>query len=397
MRSHRPPAGCGPGLLPSTPRAASGAARSILKTCDDREDRSRALECARELIEQDKVFALVATNTRALGGAAQYINDKGVPTIGIPITNSFYRYPHFWSGYPTGYRPRRQDRRLQGPDHEPLGRLPVVQGEPRRDEGRGVHLRHRRVEAGRRPSSRRAWSSRGSRRSASTWCPSPPRASTRPSRTCRAAAPRSSSTAWTTAPTASCATRWRAASSSRTAKVSTIVSMGDSVGNDYNDTCRNVGVHHGRLAPVHRHERPGDRDFRAAFAKYQPGKPLHQWALEAWGQATLVADAVTSMGAAPTRKGLEDYFRGLNKYTAGGMHDRSRLSRPRLLARPPTRTASPSPDGSTPRAAGYRPRSGSPSATRMPTSSRLLRSNRATDPTRCRPRPREVTQALDLG
>ena len=82
----------------------------VLKTCDDREDRTRALECARRLVEQDKVFALVGTNTRAMGGAAQYLNDKGVPVIGMPITNSFYRYPHFWSGVPERVRPRRQDR-----------------------------------------------------------------------------------------------------------------------------------------------------------------------------------------------------------------------------------------------------------------------------------------------
>ncbi|MGQ0430878.1 MAG: ABC transporter substrate-binding protein, partial [Microthrixaceae bacterium] len=80
-----------------------GGRKIILKTCDDREDRSRALECARRLVEQDKVFALVATNTRSMGGAAQFLNDSGVPVVGIPITNSFYRYPHFWSGYPTGY------------------------------------------------------------------------------------------------------------------------------------------------------------------------------------------------------------------------------------------------------------------------------------------------------
>ena len=41
-----------------------------LFTCDDREDRARSLECARRLVEQDQVFALVATNTRAMGGAA---------------------------------------------------------------------------------------------------------------------------------------------------------------------------------------------------------------------------------------------------------------------------------------------------------------------------------------
>ena len=75
----------------------------VLKTCDDGEVRSRTLACAQQLVEQDHAFAIVGANTRAMGGAAQYLNDKGIPVIGFPITNSYYRYPHFWSVYPSGY------------------------------------------------------------------------------------------------------------------------------------------------------------------------------------------------------------------------------------------------------------------------------------------------------
>ena len=74
-----------------------------LFTCDDREDRARSLECARRLVEQDKVFALVATNTRSLGGASQYLADQDVPVIGLPINNAFYRYPEFFTVYGAGY------------------------------------------------------------------------------------------------------------------------------------------------------------------------------------------------------------------------------------------------------------------------------------------------------
>ncbi len=75
----------------------------ILKTCDDQENRSRVLQCARKLVEEDKVFALVATNTRAMGGAANYLQEKGIPVIGMPINNSFNRFSHFWSGYGSVY------------------------------------------------------------------------------------------------------------------------------------------------------------------------------------------------------------------------------------------------------------------------------------------------------
>jgi len=103
------------------------------------------------------------------------------------------------------------------------------------------------------------------------------------------------------------------------AKVSTVVSMGDAVGTSYNDTCRNSVFITGDSIPYSTTSVPAVAEFRDAYARYQPGQPVHQWALEAWAQATLVAEAVAAMGPAPTRAGLEDYLRGLRKYTGNGI------------------------------------------------------------------------------
>jgi branched-chain amino acid transport system substrate-binding protein len=103
------------------------------------------------------------------------------------------------------------------------------------------------------------------------------------------------------------------------AKVSTVVSFGDSVGNDYNDTCRNSVFIPGDSIPYTSTNVPAVKEFRDAFAKYQPGQELHEWALEAWAQATMFSDGVKAMGPAPTRKGLEDFLRGLDSYTANGI------------------------------------------------------------------------------
>jgi hypothetical protein len=46
---------------------------------------------------------------------------------------------------------------------------------------------------------------------------------------------------------------------------------------------------------------------------------LHQWALEGWMAGKVLTEALNTMGAAPTRQGLEDWLRGLNDYTAGGL------------------------------------------------------------------------------
>ncbi len=95
--------------------------------------------------------------------------------------------------------------------------------------------------------------------------------------------------------------------------------MGDAVGTTANDACRNGVYIPGFSFGYDDLNVPAIKAFRDAFARYQPGKPLHQWALEAWAQGQMVAQGVAKMGAAPTRKGLEDYLRSLNKYTDNGI------------------------------------------------------------------------------
>lgn len=289
----------------------------VLKTCDDREDRTRALECARRLVEQDKVFALVATNTRAMGGAAQYLNDSGVPVIGMPITNSFARYPHLWSGYPNHY-PR--DGTTVGFNGQLLSQsggyrwfkanLGVTKAavvtydiDESKQAGlflvKGLELEGYEVAeytvSFAAPSFDQVVADMQRRGTQIIFDGIDDGANRR---LCDAMARRQFSVR---------------------AKVSTIVSYGDSVGNDYNDTCRNSVFITGVSIPYTTTSVPAVAEFRAAFARYQPGQEVHQWALEAWAQATMVAEGISSMGPAPTRTGLEDYLRGLRKYTAGGI------------------------------------------------------------------------------
>jgi branched-chain amino acid transport system substrate-binding protein len=289
----------------------------ILKTCDDREDRSRALECARRLVEQDKVFALVATNTRAMGGAAQYLNDKGVPVIGMPITNSFYRYPHFWSGYPNGYP---KDGKTVGYD----GNLIFATGIQRWfksvlgvskaavfqydiDESR---------QAG--EAFKKALELEGFQVTSYTVSFAAPSFDQGVADMQRQGTQIIFDTMDDGANRKLCDAMARRQFTVK-AKVSTVVSFGASVGNDYNDTCRNSVYIPGDSIPYTKTSVPAVAEFRQAFERYQPGQELHQWALEAWAMGQLVADAVRAMGPTPTRKGLEDFFRGMDRYTANGL------------------------------------------------------------------------------
>lgn len=289
----------------------------VLKTCDDGEVRNKALECARRLVEQDKVFAIVGANTRAMGGAAQYLNDQGVPVIGFPITNSYYRYPHFWSVYPFGYPRDGTTVGYNGQLMSTTGayrwfktRLNVTKAavftydiDESKQAGsafvKGLELEGYQVTpytvSFAAPSFDQAVADM-QRNGVQIIFDSMDDGANR--KLCDAMARRSFSVA---------------------AKVSTVVSFGEKVGTSYNDTCRNNVFIVGESIPYTATNVPAVAQFRDAYARYQPGKEVHQWALEAWAQATMVAEGVQAMGPAPTRAGLEDFLRGLDSYTAGGI------------------------------------------------------------------------------
>ena len=67
-----------------------------LVPCDDAEDQERNQQCVEELIDNQEVFALVGTATRAYAGA-EYVAESGVPDIGgQPIGNDYWTWPiHF--------------------------------------------------------------------------------------------------------------------------------------------------------------------------------------------------------------------------------------------------------------------------------------------------------------
>jgi branched-chain amino acid transport system substrate-binding protein len=65
--------------------------------CDDGMDAQRNRSCARDLIENQKVFAIVGTNTPAMP-SARYINDQKVPAVGVaPIGNYVWQLPYWFS------------------------------------------------------------------------------------------------------------------------------------------------------------------------------------------------------------------------------------------------------------------------------------------------------------
>ena len=302
---------------------AINAARGIhgrgveLKTCDDREDRTRALECARRLVEQDKVFAIVATNTRALGGAAQYLADKQIPVIGNPITNSFIRYPTFFSIYGDGYA--KDGKTVGYKNQQMLGTGGYRWFKTQLGVSKAAVFNYDI------PESKQAGDFiekglklEGFSVSRYTVSFAAPNFST-PVAEMKNDGVQIVFDAMDDGANRKLCADMEQGQFKVKAKVSTIVSQGDDVGDRYNSTCRNSVYITGDSRPYSLTAVPAIKQFRDAYKRFQPGQPLHQWALEAWAMGTMFRDVVTAMGPAPTRKGLIAGLDKLSGYQADGI------------------------------------------------------------------------------
>jgi branched-chain amino acid transport system substrate-binding protein len=288
-----------------------------LITCDDREDRIRALECAQKLVEEDEVFALLATNTRAMGGASEYLADSGIPIIGFPITNAFNRFPNFYSAYGSGYV---RNGAAVGNDGDLMfstgayrwfkNELGVTKAavffydidESRQaGEGFATGLELEGFEVERYVISFAAPNfaqpvADMQRRGTEIVFDGMDDGGNR--RLCDAMA---------------------SGGFTPEAKVSTVVAFGDAVRDRYNDTCRNAIFITGDSRPYTNTDVAAIAEFREAYEEYQPGKALHQWALEAWAIGTMFRDVMEELGTAPTREGLMDGLDELVDYQADGI------------------------------------------------------------------------------
>lgn len=74
-----------------------------LVACDDHGDGARNNECVHQLVDTERVFALVSDAIFRYDGAA-YVQAKGVPDVGSqPIDTAYTRYSHLWDIYGEPY------------------------------------------------------------------------------------------------------------------------------------------------------------------------------------------------------------------------------------------------------------------------------------------------------
>ncbi|MDQ2650025.1 MAG: ABC transporter substrate-binding protein, partial [Actinomycetota bacterium] len=288
-----------------------------LSTCDDREDRARTLECARRLVEQDKVFALVATNSRALGGAATYLNEQGVPVLGFPINNAFYRFDNFFTIYGT---PFARDNRVVGRNGElvtystqfrwfkqNLGatKAAVFSYDIAESNQAGAFIAKglevegfqvtRYVVSFAAPAFDAPVADMQRNGTELVYDSMDPGANRR---LCDAMARRGFTVK---------------------AKISTVVGLGDAAADQLNDACRPV-AYIPTDSRVYTDERvPYVKAYNDAMDRYQRGKPHHQWGLETWEIGEILRQALVGMGPAPTREGFVAFLRSKRDWDVNGV------------------------------------------------------------------------------
>ena len=289
----------------------------VLKTCDDGEVRSRTLACAQQLVEQDHAFAIVGRQHPGHGRRRPVPQRQGHPGDRLPDHNSYYRYPHFWSVYPSGYA---RDGQTVGYKGQLVGNTVIYRWFKQNLKVTKAAVFEYDIAESQQAGEEFAQGLRLEGYAVDVYKVSFAAPSfDQPVATMQSQGTQIIFDAMDDGANRKLCDAMARRQFSVKAKVSTPVSMGDAVGTTYNDTCRNSVYIPGFSFAYEDTNVPAIKAFRDAYARYQPGKPLHQWALEAWAQGQMVAQGITKMGAAPTRKGLEDFLRSLNKYTANGI------------------------------------------------------------------------------
>lgn len=304
-----------------------------LVTCDDGSDGTQFLACVQKLVEQDHVFALLGNNSDASASAANYEYKHGVPDLGFPLNNGYYKYPDMFSLYGTpGYARNGKTVGNNGQIENPLGIYKWYKD--------NLHLSKAAVfyyviqvsaQAGcfeekglAKEGVPTVYEGGGGNGDCSGAGENP-------------AAPafdedvinmrsKGVDTVWDAMDVNANAKLCQAMDRQGFAvkgKVSTVEVYSQSVGSTFSAPCRNSIYISGSSDSFADTADPQIRQFRADFARYQPGRTLHQWAVEGWALGYEFADYLKSAGADVTRKGfmswLDNFPAPPGGYTAGGV------------------------------------------------------------------------------
>jgi len=296
-----------------------------LQTCDDGQDGSQNIACTQQLVGQKKVFALIANNSLSSSGSAHYEFTEGVPDLGFPLNNGYYKYPNMFSIEGTPYPRDGKQVGFNGNTYNPTGLYRWFKQQ--RHVDRAAYFFY----------SVAASSSQGHIQSQAAksegiqdvYEPNGGQGE-------NIAAPNFDSDVLAmkgkgaSAPQAVFDTidvngnQKLCASMDRynfdvVAKISTIEVWNQDLGSpSWSQHCRNEVYVGGTSVPYSEAANPAVSRYLADYKSYGNGGLQAQWTLEGYATGVMFADGVASMGGNVTRKGFISWLNGLNQYTAQG-------------------------------------------------------------------------------
>lgn len=297
-------------------------------SCDDQENPARNKECARNLIEQQQVFALVGNASNGYAGA-EIVSENGVPDVGgIPIGNEYYKWPTLFTLYGAAGYPR--DGSAIGDDGElyaqsgsfrwfkqelgiekaavifysiPISRaagLFIAEGLERE----GIEVVYTPNGGAGRDPANPSWDSEAVNM--------------------RSAGAEALFHAIDIAGFQKLCQSMDKFDYEVTAAVGTVQGMGDLL-KDFSHPCR-TNVYATAFSAVYGETgHPEIAKIHQARQQFNPGLNMHQWVVDGWTAAKLFTETVEQMGAEPTREELMTILENWDPSNTLGIMDRTRL------------------------------------------------------------------------
>jgi len=299
-----------------------------LDTCDDGQDGARNLACVEKLVAQDKVFALIDNNSLTTAPSASYEYSHGVPDLGLPLNNGYYKYPNMFTLYGISYPRDAKAAGVNGTGYsnteiyryfkQVVGvnrgafffySQPASQAAARNEEQQAVAEGICKCyESG---------GSNGEQIGAANW-----------DADVLSMKNKNVDGVFDSVDVAAnqsiCASMDRYGIKVK-AKESTIEVWSQDVGSSgWSRPCRDSVFVTGSTAPYSDQTVAVVAQFRQDYNIYAHGALLHQWAVDGYAAAQIFGDAVTAMGSSPTRQGFIAWLDAIrpNTYTDHGFfHD----------------------------------------------------------------------------
>jgi len=306
-----------------------------LATCDDGQDGARNLSCVQKLVTQDKVFMFLDNNSLTTAPSASFEYSHGVPDLGLPLNNGYYKYPNMFSLYGVDYPRDSKQVGVNGNGYNTTevyryfkqvvgvtrgafffysqqSSLAQARSEEQQATAEGICQCYESGGHG------------GEQIGAANW-------------DADVLSMKNKNVDGVFDAVDVAANQSICSSMDRygvkvKAKESTIEVWSQDIGTaGWSVPCRDSVYATGSTTPYSDTSLPVVAQFRQDFNTYAHGALLHQWAFDGYAAAQIFGDALTAMGSSPTRKGFIDWMDAIKPYTYtdhGMFHDVDWTPRP---------------------------------------------------------------------